>query len=134
MRPKSFVAFIGFVLLAAGTYCPLLRPFGLVHWDLFELSRPYGLVLLLIAVAGIITIVLDQRRAARPIAWLALALVVILYAGTLLKIHNAFKFIPFRGLSGYLTWQIQLTWGWLVLFSGAALAALTTSLGKKPMY
>ena len=44
MRISSILSFIGFVLLFAGTYCPLLRPFGLINWNVYQLNQPYGLV------------------------------------------------------------------------------------------
>jgi hypothetical protein len=134
MRPKTFVAFIGFVMLAVGTYCPLLRPFGIVRWNLFALNKPFGLTILLVAVAGIITVVMNRTAAARAIAWTGLILVGLLYIVAVLRVHSTFRFIPFKGLAGYLTWQIQFSWGWLVLFGGAALSALTTSIGKKPLF
>ncbi len=33
MKLSSFITFAGFVMLIAATYCPLLRPFHLVNWD-----------------------------------------------------------------------------------------------------
>lgn len=130
MRPKSFVALVGFIVLAAGTYSPLLRPFGLLKWDVFDLNRPYGLVLLLIAVMGVITVVMARKPADKVIARIGLLLVILLYVAALMKVHSTFSFIPFKGVAGFMAKQIKFTWGWFVLFAGAVLSVLGTSGSK----
>lgn len=126
MQPKAFISFVGFVLLLAATWCPLLRPFGIMNWDLYNLNKPYGMVVLLIAVVGIAGIVLKQYQVARIASWLALALVVLVYAAALLKVNTTFSFIPFKGLAGSLTRLIKFKWGWYLLFAGPLLSIFST--------
>lgn len=133
MPTKSFLSFAGFVLLIAATYCPLLRPFGLMSWDLYDLNRPYGIVVLLVAIVGIAGIILKQRPIVRLSAWLSLILIVLVYIAALLKVHFTFSFITFKSLQGFLTRLIKFKWGWYLLFAGPALAIMgiaTTKSGE----
>lgn len=93
MPPKAFVSLCGFVLLIAATYCPLLNPFGL-HWNLYDLNKPFGIVVLLVAVVGLATVVLQQYPVARIVAWIALGLVMLVYIAAVLKVKSSFSFIP----------------------------------------
>lgn len=127
MQPKSFVAFIGFVVLAAGVYCPILRVFGIIQQTLYQVNKPYALVILLIAVIGIISVVMNRVPAAKIIARLGFVLVVVLYIGAVLKVHSSFSFIPFKSIEQFAVRQIKFTWGWLVLFAGVLLSVLGTS-------
>ena len=124
MQPKAFISFVGFVILLAATWCPLLRPFGIMNWDLYDLNKPYGMVVLLIAVVGIAGIVLKQYQFARIAAWLGLALVILVYIAALLKVNTTFSFIPFKGLAGSLTRLIKFKWGWYLLFAGPVLSVM----------
>lgn len=133
MPTKSFLSFAGFVLLIAASYCPLLRPFGLMSWDLYDLNRPYGIVVLLVAIVGIAGIVLKQRSITRLSAWISLILVVLVYIAAFLKVHHTFSFIPFKSLQGFLTKLIRFKWGWYLLFAGPVLAIIgitTTKSGE----
>lgn len=133
MPTKSFLSFAGFVLLIAATYCPLLRPFGLMSWDLYALNRPYGMVVLLVAVVGIAGIVLKQKSIVRLSAWISLILVILVYIAAFLKVHHTFSFIPFKSLQGFLTKLIKFKWGWYLLFAGPLLAIIgitTTKSGE----
>ena len=51
---------------------------------------PYGIVVLLVAVVGIIGVVLMQRKVARMAAWLSLGLVILFYF--LLTFKNSLLF------------------------------------------
>jgi hypothetical protein len=126
MQPKAFISFVGFVILLAATWCPLLRPFGIMNWNLYDLNKPYGMVVLLIAIIGIAGIVLKQYQLARIAAWLGLALVVLVYIAALLKVNTTFSFIPFKGLAGTLTKLIKFKWGWYLLFAGPLLSLFST--------
>jgi len=133
MPTKSFLSFAGFVLLIAATYCPLLRSFGLMSWDIYDLNRPYGIVVLLVAVVGIAGIVLKQKPIVRLSAWASLILVVLIYIAAVLKVHHTFSFIPFKSLQGFLTRLIKFKWGWYLLFAGPLLAVIgitTTKSGE----
>jgi predicted membrane channel-forming protein YqfA (hemolysin III family) len=134
MRPASFISFAGFVILIAATYCPLFRPLGIVNWDMYDANRPYGIVVLLIAVVGIIGLVFMQLKIARMAAWLSVILIVLFYFLALLKIHTSFSFIPFHSISRYLAGKIKFKWGWWLLVAGPVLAllgALTEKLKYK---
>ncbi|MGF7038694.1 hypothetical protein [Mucilaginibacter lappiensis] len=122
MRISSILSFVGFVLLFVGTYCPLLRPFHIMNWNVYQLNQPYGLVMLLVAIIGIAASFLNQPKIIRAAAWASMVLVVMLLIAALLKIHFAFSFIPFHKFEAFLARQIKFKWGWYVLFTGAALA------------
>lgn len=130
MPTKSFFSFAGFVLLIAATYCPLLRPFGLASWNLYDLNQPYGIVVLLIAVVGILGIVLKQRSLVRFSAWIALILVILVYIAALFKVHHTFSFIPFKPVEGFLIRLIKFKWGWYLLFAGPILAIIGVNTTK----
>ena len=124
MRISSFISFLGFVLLLAGTYCPLLRPFGLVSWDVYGLNKPYGMVLLLVAVIGILGTVLNRLQLVKLTAWLALGLVALLLLAAVLKVNTSFSFIPFKSLAGFFAKQIKFKWGWYLLFAGPVISLI----------
>lgn len=130
MRPASFVSFVGFVLIIAATYCPLFRPLGVVSWDMYDANKPYGIVVLLIAVIGIVGLVFMQMKIARMAAWLSVALVILFYFLALLKIHTSFSFIPFHAISRFLARQIRFRWGWWLLVAGPAFALSGASKEK----
>jgi hypothetical protein len=130
MQPKSFIAFAGFVLLIAASYCPLLRPFGLMSWNVYDLNKPYGITILLIAIVGIAGVVLKRPAIMRIAAWISLILVVLLYVAAVLKVNTTFSFIPFKGFAGFLARQIKFKWGWYPLFAAPVLA-LVGAIGNK---
>ena len=133
MKLRSFLAFAGFVMLIAATYCPLFRPFGITTWDMYDANKPYGIVVLLIAVVGIIGVVFMQSSIARMAAWLSAVLVVLFYILALLKIHTSFTFIPFHAISRFLAGKIRFKWGWWLLVAGPILS-LIGALRDKPRY
>jgi hypothetical protein len=131
MPTKSYLSFAGFVMLIAATYCPLLRPFGLRNLDLYQVNQPFGLLLLLIGVIGILGVVLRQKAITRLCAWFALVLVIVLYIAAIFKIHQFFGFIPFKSISGFLARQIKFKWGWFVLLGGPILAIVGVLTTKR---
>lgn len=133
MRLPSLISFIGFVLLMAGTYCPLLRPFHLFNWDVYDLNRPYGMVILLVSVVGILGVILNRIKLVRLTSWLSLGLVVLLFIAAFLKVHTSFSFIPFKSFAGFLAGQIKFKWGWYLLFAGPV-TALAGSMIKKSKF
>ena len=133
MKLRSFLAFAGFVMLVAATFCPLFRPFGITTWDMYDANKPYGIVVLLIAVVGIIGVVFMQSSIARMAAWLSAALVVLFYILALLKIHTSFTFIPFHAISRFLAGKIKFKWGWWLLAAGPILS-LIGALRDKPRH
>lgn len=133
MRLPSLVSFVGFVLLMAGTWCPLLRPFHLFNWDAYDLNRPYGMVVLLISVVGILGVILNQIKLVRLTGWISLVLVLLLFVAAYMKVHTSFSFIPFKSFAGFLTSQIKFKWGWYLLFAGPVIA-LAGSMIKTSKY
>jgi hypothetical protein len=133
MRLPSLVSFIGFVLLMAGTWCPLLRPFHLFNMDVYDLNRPYGMVILLISVVGILGVILNRKQLLRLTGWLSLILVLLLFVAAYMKVHTSFSFLPFKSVAGFLTRQIKFKWGWYLLFAGP-LVALAGSMVKTSKY
>jgi hypothetical protein len=134
MRPASLLSLLGFVILIAATFCPMLRPFHLMNWNVYKLNQPYGMVIMLVGVIGILCTVLNQTKVTRIAAWAALVLVVLLYIAAFLKVKASFSFIPFKGINGFLTRQIAFKWGWYVLFTGAVLPVIGASLSKQRVY
>ncbi|MES2063326.1 MAG: hypothetical protein V4456_15470 [Bacteroidota bacterium] len=134
MRPASLLSLLGFIILIAATFCPMLRPFHLFNMNVYKLNQPYGMVIMLVGVIGILCTVLNQTKVSRIAAWASLILVVLLYIAALLKVKASFSFIPFKGINGFLTRQIAFKWGWYVLFTGAVLAVAGVSLSKKRVY
>ncbi len=130
MRLSSFISFAGFVMLIAASYCPLLRPLHIANWNMYDCNKPYGIVVLLVAVVGIIGVVFMQIKIARMAAWLSLVLVILFYFLALLKIHTSFSFIPFHSIERFLDRQIKFRWGWWLLFAGPLLS-LTGVLSQK---
>lgn len=134
MRLNTLTSFIGFVLLIAGTYSPILRPLHLFNWDVYDANKPFGIVILLFAVVGIIGAVFSQPKLVKLIAWLSLGLIVLLFIGAEIKVHTSFSFIPFRGIDRFLTRQIKFKWGWYLLFAGPLLAIAGAAFGGRPTF
>ncbi|WP_259066911.1 hypothetical protein HDF24_20880 [Mucilaginibacter sp. X4EP1] len=133
MRLSSLISFIGFVILIAGTYCPILHPF-IGNWNVYDGNRPYGIVILLVAIVGIIGTVFNQPKITRMAAWFSLVLVVLFYLLALLKVHTSFSFIPFRSVADYLSGKIRFKWGWFLLFGGSVLALAGASFKKSKSF
>ncbi|MCJ8209899.1 hypothetical protein MUY27_09275 [Mucilaginibacter sp. RS28] len=129
MRPKAILAAIGFIAIIAGTYCPILRPFGLFNWNVFDANKPYGIVVLVVAIVGLAGTVINQKLISKGAAWVSLVLVVLLLIAAFMKVQTSFSFIPFKGIAQGLARLIKYKWGWYVLFAGAILAVLG-NLGK----
>ena len=121
MRISSLISFLGFVLIIAGSFCPLLRPFHIFNYDLFDLNKPYGMVVLLMAVVGILGVALDRRPLVKIAAYISLLLVVLIYVGAIFQVKSEFNFIPFKGVASGLSRAIKFKWGWYPLFAGAIL-------------
>ena len=133
MRIPSLISFIGFVFLMAGTWCPLLRPFHLYNMDVYDLNRPYGMVILLMAVVGILGVILNRKQLVRLIGWVSLILVLVLFIAAFMKVHTSFSFIPFKSIAGFLARQIAFKWGWYMLIAGP-LVALSGTIAKTSKY
>jgi hypothetical protein len=134
MRPLSLIALLGFILLIAATYCPMLRVFHIASWNVYKLNQPYGIVIMLVGVIGILGTVLNQHKITRIAALTALVLVMLLYIAAILKVKTTFSFVPFKGLNGFLTRQITFQWGWFILFAGAILSVFGAMFSKRPNY
>lgn len=130
MRPNSLISFIGFTILMAATWCPLLRPFHLFSWDVYDLNRPYGMVMLLVSVVGILGVILNRIQLVRLTGWISLALAILLLIAAFLKIHTSFSFIPFKTFNGFLEKQIKFRWGWYLLFAGPVIALAGTFISR----
>ena len=100
---------------------------------MYDANKPYGIVVLLIAVVGIIGVVFMQNSIARMAAWLSAILVALFYILALLKIHTSFTFILFHAISRFLAKQIKFKWGWWLRVAGPVLS-LTGALRYKSTY
>ena len=88
MRLNNLISFAGFVIIIAGTYCPILRPLHLFNWDVYDGNKPYGIVILLVAVVGILGTVMSQQKIVKFTAWLSLGLITLFSAAGLAKGAN----------------------------------------------
>jgi hypothetical protein len=134
MRPASLLSLLGFIILIAATFCPMLRPFHLFNMNVYKLNQPYGMVIMLVGVIGILCTVLNQAKVTRIAAWASLILVVLLFIAAFLKVKASFSFIPFKGINGFLTRQIAFKWGWYMLFTGPVLSVTGVLLSKQRVY
>ncbi|MCD8740048.1 hypothetical protein LT679_05495 [Mucilaginibacter roseus] len=130
MRIPSLLSLVGFIMVIAATYCPMLRPFGLFSMNVYDMNKPFGMVILIVAVIGMIGLVFNRLKIARSAAWATVALAALLYVGAYLKVHTSFSFLPMSSIAAYLTSKIKFKWGWYVLFTGAVLC-LTILFSKK---
>jgi len=131
MRLNNLISFAGFVILIAGTYCPILRPLHLFNWDVYDGNKPYGIVMLLVAVVGIAGTVMGQQKIVKLTAWLSLGLVALFLLLAWLKVHTSFSFIPFRAIENLAIKSVKYKWGWYMLFGGATLAVAGVLSGRK---
>ncbi|MEX8546746.1 MAG: hypothetical protein V5804_04015 [Mucilaginibacter sp.] len=130
MAPRNFVSFAGFILLIAGVFSPLISPLGLVKWNLFDLNKPFGIVVLAIAVTGLAASLTKSVQLVKFAGWITLGLVVLVFIAAVMKVNTSFSFIPFPKLSHTLSGLIHYRWGWFLLFAGPVLALLGSS-GKR---
>jgi hypothetical protein len=131
MRLNNLISFAGFVILIAGTYCPILRPLHLFNWDVYDGNKPYGIVILLVAVVGILGAVMSRQEIVKFAAWLSLALVAVFLLLAWLKVHTSFTFIPFRAIENLAIKSVKYKWGWYLLFGGSSLAVIGVLSGRK---
>ena len=130
MRLNTLLSFAGFVILIAATYCPILHPIA-VSWDVYDGNKPYGIVILLVAVVGILGTVFNEFKIIRLAAWLSLVLVFIFLILAILKVYTSFNFIPLHFVAKYLTSKIKFKWGWYLLFGGPLMAIIGVLFEKK---
>jgi hypothetical protein len=144
MRIPSLISFAGFVLIIMATFCPILKLFYVINWDVYDGNLPYGVVILMIAVVGIISTVFNQQKVVRFTAWLSFGLIILFYLLTLLKIYTSFGFISinakgvkinsspslFHSIDKFLVSKVKFMWGIYVLFIGAVLAPAGTFFNK----
>jgi hypothetical protein len=130
MRISSLFSIVGFILLIAGTFSPLLS--FVVRMNVYSLNKPYGIAMLAIAVVGLLCALLQQRGLTRVMAIISLVLVVALYAAAVTKVSTAFSFIPFKGWSAGLSHLIKFKWGWYVLFVGGVISVASSIANRPP--
>jgi len=134
MRLNNMLSFAGFVILIAATYCPILRPFHLYNLNVYDGNKPYGIVILLVAVIGILGSFFNEQRLIKSTAWTSLVLVALFFVLAFLKVHTSFSFIPFHSIDAFLTRQIKFKWGWFPLFAGPVLAVIGVLSSRKPVF
>ena len=131
MRLSNLVSFIGFVVIIVGTWCPLLRPVPLVVWDVYQCNQPYGIVILLVTIVGIIGTVFSRQGIINLMAWFSFILVALFLVLAWLKVHTSFSFLPFKSWENYMVKHVRYKWGWYVLFAGAIVALIGAIAGKR---
>jgi len=130
MRISSFISFVGFAAVLIATFCPLAH-FLFVHKTIYNVNQPYGLILLLIAVIGILSCVLSKISLTRLMAWINLALIILLFIAAVFKMTHYFNFMPFHWGSESLNHRIKFDWGWYLMLAGT-ITALAGTFAKKP--
>src|SRR5690606_6578971 len=105
-----------------GCFCPLISPFGLVKWNVFDLNFIFGVIIICVGALGILSVFFQQPKLGKLMAWAALALVVLLLAAAVFKVNTSFSFIPFKKVGKFLSEKVYYRWGWYVLFAGPLLA------------
>jgi hypothetical protein len=133
MRLNALLSFAGFVILVAATYCPIFHPI-IGKWDVYDGNKPYGIVILLVAVVGIVGTVFSQAKIVRMAAWLSLVLVSLFLILAILKVYTSFDFIPLHFVAKYLTSKIKFRWGWYLLFGGPLLALAGVLFDKRSRF
>jgi hypothetical protein len=133
MRLNNLISFAGFVIIIAGTYCPILRPLNLFNWDVYDGNKPYGMVILLVAVAGILGTVMARQQIVKFTAWLSLGLITLFLLLAWLKVQTSFSFIPFHAIENIAIKSVKYKWGWYLLFGGALLAVAGVLVKNKTM-
>lgn len=131
MAPRNFISFAGFILLIAGLFSPLISPLGLVKWNLFDLNKTFAVILMAVAIAGLITTLMNNIKLMRINGWISLALVILVFIAAVMKVQTAFSFIPFPKLANTMSGFIHYRWGWYLLFTGAVLGLLGSFGGKR---
>lgn len=124
MAPRNFITFLGFILLITGLFSPLISPLGLVKWNLFDLNKPFGIVVLAVAVTGLAASLTKSVQLTKFAAWVTLSLVILVFIAAVMKVNTTFSFIPFPKISHTLSGLIHYRWGWFLLFTGPVLALL----------
>lgn len=130
MTPRNFISLGGFILLIAGIFSPLISPFDFVKWNLFDLNRTFAIVVLVTAIVGLAGTMMKSSQLAKFAGWIALGLVVLVFAAAVTKVNTAFSFIPFPKLSHSLSRLIHYRWGWYLLSAGPVLALLGSGKRK----
>ena len=131
MAPRMFISFVGFILLIAGLFSPLISPLGLTKWNLFDLNKTFAIVVLVVAVAGLVAAIIRNHSLLKLSGWISLALVVLVFVAAVMKVQTAFSFIPFPKLANTLSGFIHYRWGWYLLFAGSVLAVLGSFGGER---
>lgn len=134
MAPRNFVSFSGFIILIAGIFSPLISPLGLIKWNLIDLNKTFGIILLAIAVVGLAVSVMKNNQLTKFASLTTLALVVLIFIAAIMKVQTAFSFIPFPKISNTLSGLIHYRWGWFLLFAGPVLALLGTFGNRKSLH
>ncbi len=133
MAPRNFISFTGFILLIAGLFSPLISPLGLIKWNLFDLNKTFAIIVLVVAIAGLVSALIKNYQYIKITGWLSLALVILVFIAAVMKVQTAFSFIPFPKLANTMSGFIHYRWGWYLLFAGAVLAVLGSFAGKKSL-
>jgi len=134
MAPRNIITFAGFILLIAGLFCPLISPLGLIKWNLFDLNKVFAIIVLVVAVAGLISALIKNSQYIKITGWLSLALIILVFIAAVMKVQTAFSFIPFPKLANTMSGFIHYRWGWYLLFAGAILAVLGSFGQRKSLH
>lgn len=134
MAPRNFISFIGFILLIAGLFSPLISPLNLVKWNLFDLNRTFAVVVLVIAITGLASTIIKNNQLLKLSGWIALGLVLLVFIAAVMKVQTSFSFIPFPKIAHTLSGFIHYRWGWYLLFAGPVLALLGSFGRRKSLH
>jgi hypothetical protein len=137
MKNKKVIAFSGSALLALGTMTPIvsLPIVGTINY--FNNGQGDGVFILLIAVLAAALTWFGRIK----FLWVLGGITLVLLSITLVKfmqvmndaksqLTQSLEGNPFAGLAQGLLGSIQLQWGWILLFAGAAALLVAPFQGK----
>ncbi len=127
---KNFLGFLGATLIIAGTFTPMFRVI-IVNWNFYDAEITMAIATLVCGVIGLAATFLQKPSIQKWSAILCLIVLALTALGALLKIHNAFSFIPFKKLNNIAEGMVKFKYGWFILLAGCGLLFLNAIINRK---
>lgn len=129
---KAQFGIIGSILLMFGTLVPIVSVPIAGSQNYFQNGNGVGVIVIVLGLVGIAFVVAKRFQALIPLGIASAALTTFTLVNVLIRISDAKSQLeaslegnPFAGLAAGIMNSVQVEWGWLVLYLGAA--ALITS-------
>ena len=124
---KAQLGIIGSILLMFGTLVPIVSVPIAGSQNYFQNGNGGGLIVIALGLAGIAFVVAKKFQALIPLGIATAALTTFTLVSVLKRISDAKSQLeaslegnPFAGLAAGIMNSVQIEWGWLVLYLGAA--------------